>query len=641
MPIKMKAAIGCVLSTLLTLVIGITNNADQAHNNLDQVHAIIDVDDGVRVIVNDIINRELSISSVSRPSSQCWSASIAALNHLNNLNAKSPVTSGSAYCAAMTENQLDILALELTCCEFTKTGRETFIVDKLSDDTISIVDQLSDDTISSTSNDASACSLGIYNQQPYQASACLKLLTDHAHIIYHQIRLHAKNLCRDLAHEIFERQREESTRIILQASTTLAHQIQAVLKRTSSAIEQLNVQSDLLQEQSHMIKEHQRELEQIHEERKREEISQSLLIKQHKTELEEMFEARKMEDAEADRLRKLKEERTLSLLQHQNYLMEQQQAKFEETYKIREEMMEQKTKERMRELEQMHEMITTASSQIKPLSTIEAYVKFATDGFTVFNAILNLFISMNIVWICSSLPCLNKIRRRFFGVFVLGFFLEIGAIFYSESELFVRFGDGDLIVIIRYWTRVCGIVTLSVSGLISFLLPSSTETVRNGSTTDDLLRSHLEFVSKSVRKFQPISSSRKSSYRKQHSSTRGHLRLVTPRNDYRASNVDVKQTNARIKETRTSTTVDYLKEMQRDHTESAGDDAYTSSQSEPSSASHKSTKDNRKRKFSDIWDGSKDEIMLHGAHHDNESVSSVSTGSSSSMATARSQKRQK
>eukprot|EP00804_Cyclotella_cryptica_P010606 CCRYP_015175-RA/>CCRYP_015175-RA protein AED:0.36 eAED:0.36 QI:146/0.5/0.33/1/1/1/3/0/622 len=622
MPIKMKAAIGCVLSTLLTLVIGITNNADQAHNNLDQVHAIIDVDDGVRVIVNDIINRELSISSVSRPSSQCWSASIAALNHLNNLNAKSPVTSGSAYCAAMTENQLDILALELTCCEFTKTGRETFIVDKLSDDTISIVDQLSDDTISSTSNDASACSLGIYNQQPYQASACLKLLTDHAHIIYHQIRLHAKNLCRDLAHEIFERQREESTRIILQASTTLAHQIQAVLKRTSSAIEQLNVQSDLLQEQSHMIKEHQRELEQIHEERKREEISQSLLIKQHKTELEEMFEARKMEDAEADRLRKLKEERTLSLLQHQNYLMEQQQAKFEETYKIREEMMEQKTKERMRELEQMHEMITTASSQIKPLSTIEAYVKFATDGFTVFNAILNLFISMNIVWICSSLPCLNKIRRRFFGVFVLGFFLEIGAIFYSESELFVRFGDGDLIVIIRYWTR-------------------HRESRVGTESNARIHENHFDPRTRSVRKFQPISSSRKSSYRKQHSSTRGHLRLVTPRNDYRASNVDVKQTNARIKETRTSTTVDYLKEMQRDHTESAGDDAYTSSQSEPSSASHKSTKDNRKRKFSDIWDGSKDEIMLHGAHHDNESVSSVSTGSSSSMATARSQKRQK
>jgi hypothetical protein len=181
-------------------------------------------------------------------------------------------------------------------------------------------------------------------------------LTDHAHAIYHQIRLHTKNLCRDLADEMFQRQREESTQMILRASTTLAHQIQAVLEGTSSTIEQLNLQTALLQTQSYLIKEHQREIEQIQEARKREELSQSLRIKHHQVELERIFEARKVEEAEADRLRKLREEGTLSLLHQQTHLMEQQQAKFEETFKIREEMIEERLKERMIELEQMQKV---------------------------------------------------------------------------------------------------------------------------------------------------------------------------------------------------------------------------------------------------------------------------------------------
>jgi len=108
-------------------------------------------------------------------------------------------------------------------------------------------------------------------------------------------------------------------------------------------------------------------------------------------------------------------------------------------------------------------MITIANTQIKPLSTIEAYVKFATDGFTVFNAILNLLISMNVVWICSAMRFVTEIKRRFFGVFILGFFLELTAIFYSESELLVGLGKSVMIDMIRYWTRVCCIATLCIS----------------------------------------------------------------------------------------------------------------------------------------------------------------------------------
>jgi hypothetical protein len=97
---------------------------------------------------------------------------------LINVDATPPVTSGSAYCATLTESQLDILALELTRCEFIKSRREMFIADQSSDDSNSV-----------SSDAKSACQLGtLYPSQPYQASACLEQLTDHAHDIYNTIK---------------------------------------------------------------------------------------------------------------------------------------------------------------------------------------------------------------------------------------------------------------------------------------------------------------------------------------------------------------------------------------------------------------------------------------------------------------------
>jgi hypothetical protein len=100
------------------------------------------------------------------------------------------------------------------------------------------------------------------------------------------------------------------------------------LEGASSAIEQFNHQSVLLQSQSHLIKENQRELEQIHDAHHREMVSQSLLVKQHQIELEQIFEAQKMELLDADHLRKLREEDTMSLLEHQIYLITKLQAEF-------------------------------------------------------------------------------------------------------------------------------------------------------------------------------------------------------------------------------------------------------------------------------------------------------------------------
>lgn len=298
-----------------------------------------DVGGNVKVVVDDILTKELSVSNVVRPSSHCWMSSIATI-HRFNAEANSPFTSGSTYCAAMTEEQLDVLALELAHCELIKARRDMFIHQSHEDDTIA----------SSSQDTQHECPLGSSDQyHPYHASSCLELLTDHAHSIYHQIRLHTKSLCNQLADEMFQRQKEETTQL-------LALQIQAVLQGTTSTIEQLHFQSALLQNHSHLLKEHQMDLEQMYETRKREEVSQTLLMKEHQQELDRMYEARKREQAEEDRLRKLREDSTMNLLRQQTTWMKSQQVDFQDMLKAKEELLEEKVKERMRELSQMQEV---------------------------------------------------------------------------------------------------------------------------------------------------------------------------------------------------------------------------------------------------------------------------------------------
>jgi hypothetical protein len=320
----MNAAVSIIIVGWLVLAIGI--NASDAYLRDDtRVDALIDVGTDVKVIVDDITSKELSLSSVSRPSSQCWMTSIMTIDRLNDSN--SPFASGSSYCAAMTEDQLDVLALELTNCELVKARRDMFVVEPHTEDLIT------------SSSGTTACPLRSSEpNQPYDAASCLELLTDHAHSIYHQIRLHTKSLCHHLADEMFQQQREETTQL-------LALQIQAVLKGTTSTIEQLHFQSALLQNHSHILKEHQTDLQQNYESRK--------------LELQQMYEARKREEAEADRLRKLREEGAVALFQQQSHLMKLQQVDFQNLLKAKEELLDEKVKERMKQLDQMQEVGNT------------------------------------------------------------------------------------------------------------------------------------------------------------------------------------------------------------------------------------------------------------------------------------------
>ena len=304
-----------------------------AYHEINQPSA---ADEGIQIVVNDIVTKEISIPGVSRHSSQCWMTSIAAIDQLISSpdDSKIPFTSGSSYCAAMSDSHLDALALELTHCELLKARRDVFI------------DQSAEKTLS----EADACP--IFGSEPYQLESvvsCLQLLTDHAHVIYHQIRLHVKSLCYHLADEMLHQQREETSKL-------LAIQIKDVLTGTTSALEHLHSHSSLLQNQSQLLKEHQMDLANMYEQRKREEASQTLLMKEHQFELEQMFIARKKDQIEEDHLRKLREESTLTLLQQQSDLMKSQQSDFQDMLKAKEELLEEKVNERMMQLDQMQEV---------------------------------------------------------------------------------------------------------------------------------------------------------------------------------------------------------------------------------------------------------------------------------------------
>ena len=301
-------------------------------------------------------------------------------------------------------------------------------------------------------------------------------------------------------------------------------------------------------------------------------------------------------------------------------------------------------------------MIAAANSQIKPLSTIEAYVQMATDGFAVFKTLLNFFVSLNLVWIFTSLPFLSRARRILFGVFTGGCFVELVAIGHAESELILGFGGADAIEMIRYWTRTCGLVTLIVSCLTSCVLPSSADTDHHAAAIDELIRSQMEFVSnlnaaqfdnractevlagghldhqpKSARKYYSVSKSRRSRSSERRSPAIASLPVVTPSMGAKAAKCQVKSAIARTAKAKHHSAIDSLKEMQRDHTDDDSCDDFMSSQSECSSTSCNLAEGNRKRKFADIWDDSHEETLLHGSQNEEDSISSIS-GSESSLA---------
>lgn len=326
-------------------------------------------------------------------------------------------------------------------------------------------------------------------------------------------------------------------------------------------------------------------------------------------------------------------------------------------------------------------MIATAHSQIRPLSKIEAYVKMATDGFSIFKALLAFFLSMNIVWICTSLPFLNHGRKGIYIVMTLGFIAEIVAIIY-ENGLIEQLGEMNAIGIIRYWTRVCGIVIWFLSCFTSCLYPQGESSDQYDSRLDDLLRSQMEFVSKlnatqteDISGSQPQVQKKKqpltNAIRKYHAGTKRsrlpadrhpkHFKpIITPSRP--PIDISKLRNTSNAKESRQRNTITILKEMQRQHNDTdtenstaefpsycnessffGGTDDESTCEPPPKTApqcvtqesrkTQSSKKPSRKRKYSEASD---DWVVLHDAQRDDGSVSSVSTESLPSKDTKKS-----
>lgn len=301
-------------------------------------------------------------------------------------------------------------------------------------------------------------------------------------------------------------------------------------------------------------------------------------------------------------------------------------------------------------------MIASAHSQIRPLSKIEAYVKMATDGFAIFKAILNFFVSMNVVWICTSLPFVYRVKTRIYGVIALGFVAELLAILYPESDILGSLSEVDVIDMIRYWTRACGMAVLFISCIMSCVCPSKDDKDDYASRMDELLRSQMELVSTlssaqnedmlvaasrskihavnddrrtgSIRKYHAVpkrSRSKSAERRRSSIPAKKYPSLVTP---YRPSIDKTNPTSTSKSEKATQHhTIKILKQMQHEHIDSEVDDHSSSKHDESVPDSGSSSKLSRKRKFSETWHEAQPLVVLRDAGHDDGSVSSVSTES--------------
>ena len=143
------------------------------------------------------------------------------------------------------------------------------------------------------------------------------------------------------------------------------------------------------------------------------------------------------------------------------------------------------------------QMITSANTQMQPLSSIEAYVRMATSGFTVLKSFLNFFLWMNIAWMVTTLPLVSSAKGYLYGVFTLGLLAEIAVVWFGDNASLidkdVMYGV-DTIELVRYWTRVAAVTAMLLSSLVSCFCPAKSRT--SSITMDELLKSQMDFVLK-------------------------------------------------------------------------------------------------------------------------------------------------
>lgn len=338
-----------IATTLLLLLIGghgIAADKDAVFSSPSKLHLPdLDADKdaaaaAAQLIINEMTN-QISTRRLTHSSPECWKTSIATINRWTAVSPNQDIrTSGSDYCASMTNEQQELLALELTNCQLRKGNRPFFDLSL-----VNLESHVQSDNINSTdSNDKlesfqSKCPIGMQNtvSNAYNSSQCLPFMSKDAWDLYHQILLYTNDVCNRLTEEIMMRHKEETTRMLVYASSSM-----------QSVFEKIELQSVLLQDQSLMMKEHRlhlenREMEAAMAMEKLKEHTNVLMMEQAENMRVQQLESDRMHQAREDdrekeasmAMEKMKEQTNALIKEQAETIREQLQKDLERVQEVR------------------------------------------------------------------------------------------------------------------------------------------------------------------------------------------------------------------------------------------------------------------------------------------------------------------
>lgn len=189
-------------------------------------------------LVEEISRTQLS--GIIKASPRCWTVAINALSEFMHVG----TLSSSEFCAAMTQLQQDVLALELARCHMEKS-RTPFIIDS--------------DTVS-----ADDCS-GKNLVDQVQVDACLAHLDTNSYNVYVQFTMHVQQLCVRFTDELVAARKEQAALLLAQSSHVVSQQLTDLMTRNDNLINKVMEQQELLGNQSVKMQEFNDAIENMRE----------------------------------------------------------------------------------------------------------------------------------------------------------------------------------------------------------------------------------------------------------------------------------------------------------------------------------------------------------------------------------------
>ena len=269
------------------------------------------------------------------------------------------------------------------------------------------------------------------------------------------------------------------------------------------AVHSLENQSTLLEDQALIMTEHRKEMENVFQRQADMFAKQSTAARAQQAERDRAAEVR--EEATASAMRQLanqtaalwdemkarhfeivetaglRERESLSAVERMNALISEQSATIET---------------QRRNLEQMKEAISNSkdamNDQMRPFSSIESSARLLREGFIAFKSLLNLFVSINVVWMATCLRCWRKCRSFLYVVFIMGFLGELAFVWSVPVSVPILEGIWP-VDMLRHGTRVVAGATLLVSPMCGCLF---SPTQQSTTKMDELIANQREIVSK-------------------------------------------------------------------------------------------------------------------------------------------------